>query len=366
VRAEEVKRKNIRGLYRRPATSFFRIFGGLAVFCCLCAGLISNVSGQSGRTRDPKNEQKVKPIPPPPLPRPKAADAPKDESTIRISSDLVTVVATVTNRDGLKGELAREDFEILEDGAPQEISDFARDSDAPLRMVMLFDTSLSIASRLDFERRAAARFLERVMRPQDQAALFSFATDTTVLQDFTSRVPLLISAMKQLRAQGSTSLYDAIYLAADYLKDAPGRHIILIISDGGDTTSSKDLKTALAHAQQADAIIYPIFTGNLWPSQNVRDLAAERALSALAAETGGETFFPRARNGADDPAADEQTLSDLNGAFARLTEQLRTQYTLGFYSSNDSRDGAFRKLQVRVKKSGYAARARHGYYAPKG
>jgi Ca-activated chloride channel family protein len=355
----------IKSLKGRPGISSFRTLGGLAVFCCLCAVLITNVSGQSGRQRDPNNEKKVKPVPPPPLPRPKAADAPKDEATIRISSDLVTVVATVTNRDGLKGELAREDFEILEDGALQEITDFARDSEAPLRMVMLFDTSLSIASRLDFERRAAARFLERVMRPQDQAALFSFATDTTVLQDFTSRVSLLISAMKQLRAQGSTSLYDAIYLAADYLKDAPGRHIILIVSDGGDTTSAKDLKTALAQTQQADAIIYPIFTGNLWPSQNVRDLAAERALSALASETGGEAFFPRARTG-DDPAADEQTLTDLNGAFSRLADQLRTQYTLGFYSSNDARDGAFRKIQVRVKKPGYAARARNGYYAPKG
>lgn len=231
---------------------------------------------------------------------------------------------------------------------------------------MLFDTSLSVSSRLDFERRAASRFLERVMREQDKAALFAFATDVIVLQDFTSRVPQLTNAMKQLRAQGSTSLYDAIYLAAEHLQNAPGRRVILIISDGGDTTSSKDLKAALTQAQLSDVVIYAVFTGNLWPSQNIRDLAAERALQALTTETGGEAYFPRARTGPKDEAADEASLLDLNTVFTRLASELRTQYTLGFYSTNEARDGAFRKLSVRVKKAGYTARARTGYYAPKG
>lgn len=346
----------------------FRMFSYLAFCFCLVAIVGLPVGGQSGRTRDPKGGKQVKPVPPPPLPRPKAADEPRDDAgTIRIASDLVTVVTTVTRREsGALSELGREDFEIFEDDVAQEITDFARDSEAPLRLVMLFDTSLSISSRLEFERRAASRFLERVMRPQDQAALFSFATDITLLQDFTNRVPLLTTAMKQLRAKGATSLYDAIFLAAEHLKTAPGRRIILIISDGGDTTSSKDLKSALAQSQLADAMIFAVFTGNVWPSQNVRDLAAERALAALTSETGGELFLPRPRSGPADAAADEQTLADLNAIFSTLAEQLRTQYILGFYSSNEARNGAFRKITVRVKKNGYAARARNGYYAPKG
>jgi Ca-activated chloride channel family protein len=232
-------------------------------------------------------------------------------------------------------------------------------------MVMLFDTSSSVAPRLAFERRAAARFFERVMRQQDQTALFSFATDVTILQDFTSRVPLLVNAAKQLQAKGSTSLYDAIYLAADYLRPASGRRIIVIVSDGGDTTSSKQLKEALAQAQLADAMIFAIFTGQLAPSENVRDLAAERALATLTSETGGEVFFPKPTFGVRDHEADDQSLSQLDAAFTRLADQIRTQYILGFYSTNDARDGRFRKLTVRIKKPGYTARARSGYYAPK-
>lgn len=320
---------------------------------------------QSGRAQDP-SKPKVKPVPPDPLPRRRPTELPKDDdSTIRISSDLVTVVTAVSRSDGGSvAGLAKEDFEVLEDGRLQEIANFARVSDVPLSMVLLFDTSLSIASRLDFERRAAARFVERIMRPQDRTALFGFATDVTVLQDFTSRVPLIINAMKHLDARGATSLYDAIYVAADHVKPAPGRHVLVIISDGGDTTSRKDLKQALTQAQLSDSVIYAIYTGDRMPSENLRDLAAERALMNLTSETGGEAYFPITRAGRESDWED-RSLIELNQAFSRVEEQLRTQYTLGFYSTNDSRDGAFRRLSVRVKKPGYTVRARLGYYSGK-
>ncbi len=328
--------------------------------------LVIQVSGtpastQSGRTQDP-TRKKVKPVPPDPLPRPRIEPPRNEDGTIRINSDLVTVVTAIARRDGgsVTG-LVREDFEVLEDGVVQELSNFAKVSDLPLSMVMLFDTSLSVISQLDFERRAAGRFLERVMRPQDRTALFSFATDVAVLQDFTNRVPLLLNAMKQLRAKGATSLYDAIFLAAEYLKPAPGRHVIVIISDGGDTTSSKDLKQALAQTHLSDAVIYAIYTGDRMSSENLRDLAAERALANLTAETGGDAYYPLSRREGGD--SEERSLSELNQAFGRLADQLRTQYTLGFYSTNEARDGGFRKLTVRVRKPGFTARARSGYYA---
>jgi Ca-activated chloride channel family protein len=330
---------------------------------------------QSGRGPQPepkgrKTDKPRYPDPPPKIRLPENVSKQKgkdSEEIIRINSDLVNVVLTIGGRPpNASLDLKPEDFEILEDGAPQEIANFSRNADQPLKLVMLFDTSLSVTQRLNFERRAAARFFERVIRPQDRAAVFAVSTDVVVLQEFTNRIPLLVDATRQLKAQGATSLYDAIYLASDYLKPAEGRRVIVIVSDGGDTTSNKGLLEALTHAQKSDSVIFAVFTGNPWPSQNLRDLAAERALETLTRETGGEMFKPRLPVGlrsGEEP--DEKSLKELDHTFADLAERLRTQYVLGFYSSNEKRDGSFRKLEVRIKKTNYIARARSGYYAPK-
>jgi Ca-activated chloride channel family protein len=342
---------------------------------------LRKVFSQSGRGQQPESKKQTPDKPKPPGPRPKirvpenppqkkGKGGKEGEDTIRINSDLVNVVVTIAGKPSNASlDLKLEDFEILEDGAPQEIANFARESDQPLKMVMLFDSSLSVRHTLNFERLAAARFFERVIRPQDRAAVFSVSTDVEVLQEFTNKVPLLVVATRQLRAQGATSLYDGIYLAADYLKKAQGRRVIVIVSDGGDTTSNKSLLEALAQAQESDAVIFAVFTGNPWPSENLRDLAAERALETLTGETGGEALKPRLplgknglRNGED---TDDLSLIELDQAFGALAEQLRTQYVLGFFSTNEKRDGSFRKLIVRIKKPGYIARARTGYYAPK-
>jgi Ca-activated chloride channel homolog len=340
----------------------------LPLACLVAAAVVTwavAAVAQSGRPGDTKRKAPVKPVPHDPLPpRPDTQPEQKPE-TIRINSDLVTIVATVSSGNpAADGALSESDFEVLEDGVPQSVANFARDADVPLRLVMLYDTSLSVAQRLSFERRAAARFFERVMRPQDRAALFAVATETTVLQEFTNQVPLLVNATNQMRAKGATSLYDGIYLASEYLQPSKGRHVVIIVSDGGDTTSHKDLKEATARAQKADAVVYSVFTG-FRESQNLRDLAAERALTSLASETGGEVFYPGTTPGIHGEEVDEQSLAQLDAAFTLLAQQLRTQYTLGFYSSNDARDGGYRKLTVRVKKAGYTARARTGYYAPK-
>jgi Ca-activated chloride channel homolog len=341
-----------------------------AVVSCLAAAVLVwplfSTQAQSGRNKQ-EEKRPVKPVPLPPLPKPPVEAPQPKEEVIRINSDLVTVVTTILPPAGHKpGELQQADFEILEEGVPQEISNFARESEAPLRLVMLFDASLSIAPRLNFEKRAAAKFFERIMRPQDQAAIFSFSTNVEVLQEFTSRVPLLVQATRQLRAQGATSLYDAIYLAANYLKPAQGRRVIVLVSDGGDTTSSQTLKSALQQVQNVDAVIYAVYTGGIWNSQNLRDLAAERALAALTKETGGEVYHPKLPTTDEDLHDDVQAIKELDAAFTKLADELRTQYILGFYSSNEARDGRFRKLEVKIKQPGFVARARAGYYAPKG
>ena len=346
----------------------------LAAGAFILASLQSAFS-QSGRGPQPdpkgrKTDKRKYPGPPPKIRLPENPPQPKgkdDEDIIRINSDLVNVVVTVGGRpQSASLDLKPEDFEIFEDGAPQEIANFSRNADQPLKMVMLFDTSYSVAQRLNFERRAAARFFDRVIRPQDRAAVFSVSTDVAVLQEFTNKVPLLVDATRQLKAQGATSLYDAIYLASDYLKPAEGRRVIVIVSDGGDTTSGKGLLESLAQAQKSDSVIFAIFTGNPFPSENLRDLAAERALESLTKETGGELFKPRLSDGGrpgEEP--DEASLKELDRTFTDLAERLRTQYVLGFYSTNEKRDGSFRKLDVRIKKPNYVARARTGYYAPK-
>ena len=349
----------------RPSASHLYLLLSCVVFCFL----LSTPFAQSGRPTSPP-ETKVKPLPPLQLPGPGSTTPQKkkesDEEVLKIDSNLVTVISSINTQHGTPPtKLNRDDFEILEDGVAQEISEFARDEDIPLRLIMLFDISSSVKNQLGFERRAAAKFFDRLLRPQDQAALFAVSTDVTIIQDFTNKVSQLTSATKLLQARGATSLYDGVYLAAGYLKLTQGRRIIVIVSDGGDTTSQKKLTEALEQAQASDVVIFNVFTGLLTASQNVRDLAAERAMQTLTLETGGELYSPRmALNGNE--IDEEDSLKNLDEAFASLADQVRTQYTLRFYSSNDARDGKFRKLTVKVKKRGYTARSRSGYYAPKG
>jgi hypothetical protein len=201
------------------------------------------------------------------------------------------------------------------------------------------------------------------MRTQDQAALFAVATDITVLQEFTNQVPLLVNATNQMRAKGATSLYDGIYLASEYLQPSKGRHVVIIVSDGGDTTSHKDLKEAAARAQKADAVVYSVLY-RVSSSQNLRDLAAERALTALVRRLAVRGFYP----GTTPESTVRKWTSSRSLSSMPLLRSLPNscgRSTRSILLSNDARDGGYRKLTVRVKKAGYTARARTGYYAPK-
>jgi len=297
-----------------------------------------------------------RPAPPdserPPLPPRQEPPPVSSSEVISLHSDLVLVTVNVL---GPRGEwltgLGPEDFEILEDGVPQRIAFFSGEAGLPLRLVVLVDTSLSVKGRLEFEKQAIVRFFRSVMRPRDLAALIAISTEAILRQGFTEDVAQLVTAVRGLKAEGATALYDAVVMAAEFLASVEGRRAIVLLSDGRDTVSRATLGQALRRVQEVGATVYAINVEEPI-SANVRELIGETALELLARQTGGEVFSPA-------------QLEELDPIFARVTEQLRTQYVLGFYSTNEARDGAFRRLTVRVKREGVIARAREGYYAPR-
>lgn len=272
---------------------------------------------------------------------------------VKLRADLVTVVVTVSDSMGnLIQNLNVEDFEILEDGIPQVITTFSRNSETPLSLVMIFDASLSVKNRLWFEKEAFVAFLRAIIRPIDRVAIFSVSTDVVLQQGFTGDIDKLLFAISHISAQGATALYDAIATAAELLKTRPGRRVIIILSDGRDTISRLTLTEALRRVQEADAVIYAINTALTSMPSNQQAWPGQQTLDVLCQQTGGKAFFPR-------------DLTELNPIFDRLANELRVQYVLGFISSNERRDGSYRRLTVRIKKPGVTARARAGYHAPK-
>jgi Ca-activated chloride channel homolog len=278
---------------------------------------------------------------------------PQEDSVVKVRTELITVLVSVTDpRGSLINTLNKDDFEVLENGVPQEISLFGREN-LPLHLVLLFDTSSSVKPRLKFEQQAAAKFFKDVLRPIDRAALYSFNHDVTVEQDFTSDLNALTSATRNLKAKGGTALYDAIYIAGERLEKGPGRHVIVIISDGSNTISRTTLETALRMAERADAAIYGIYTAtrldeDLGPGY----VHGDQELQKICERTGGDVFFPK-------------DLNDLDGVFSQLTSVLRAQYALSYYSKNEGHDGTYRSLKVNIKNPDLKVRTRKGYYAPK-
>lgn len=283
---------------------------------------------------------------------PRPAQTPQEESIIKIRTDLINVLISVTDRRGaLVNNLTKDDFQLYENDNPQEIVTFGRENTLPLQLVMLFDTSSSVKPRLKFEQQAAVKFFKTVMRPVDQAALYGFNHDVTIEQEFTNNIDALANAAKSLKAKGGTALFDAIYLAAERLEKTNGRRVIVIISDGANSISRTTIEAALRITERADAVIYGVYTATrLVDEPGV--VAGDKEMMKICERTGGEVFFPKDVNDLDEP-------------FTQLAAVLRAQYALGYYSKNDQRDGNYRTLRVNIKNSELKVRTRKGYFAPK-
>jgi len=275
---------------------------------------------------------------------------PGDE-VVRVASHLVPVPATVVDARGVAiMNLRLEDFELSIDGQPKPISDITR-TESPVRMAMLFDNSGSLDASRDFEKRAAVRFFRNVMRPADQAAIYSVSTNVELSQPMTNNVSLLEQTIQSFaKPEGATSLYDGIFMALTYLKPFAGRRVIVIVSDGRDTTSryDHDFEATLQRLSSDECQVYVVQTG-VYDNANVRDLAAERRMQEFAAQTGGAAYIPK-------------SVGDLDNAFAQISSDLAQQYILSYYPAPDKRDGKYHLINVRVKPQPNARiRSRKGF-----
>ena len=276
-----------------------------------------------------------------------------EADTVRVVSNLVPIPASVIDvRGAAVVGLKLEDFELRVDGQLKAISDMTR-TETSVKLVMLFDNSGSVDSSREFEKQAARHFFRRVMRPSDEAAIYSVESESYLAQPLTSNIPLLERTIDSFgKPEGSTSLFDAIIDAAAYLKPYPGRRVLVIVSDGIETTSRNDFETTIQRVLADDCQIFIVQTG-LYDGANVRALAAERRMEQLSGQTGGAVYIPK-------------TTIELEDAFQQIAADLAHQYVLSYYPGEERRDGRFHYIDLRVKsRKDLRVRARRGYYSPK-
>jgi Ca-activated chloride channel homolog len=273
-------------------------------------------------------------------------------ATLHVNVKLVNVFVNVTDKTGaIVGGLTRDDFQIAEDGRPQKISVFERQSEMPLNLTLAIDTSGSVYKDRALEQDAAKRFVHALLRPQDQMSLLEFATYVREVTPFTNKVSLIDHGLNSLRGGDATALYDAIYLGCQRLGRFDGRKVLVLVSDGGDTAKSTTYKDALEQALRNEVMIYSLIDVPIEASAG-RDLGGEHALITLAEQTGGKSYYV-SEGGVDK-------------AFSRVSDDLRTQYLLGYYPANQVPGTNFHRVRVTIPRASaedFEIRHRTGYYA---
>jgi Ca-activated chloride channel homolog len=281
-----------------------------------------------------------------------STDAAGDQ-TFRLDVTRVPVLFTVADKKGhFVTDLTQDEFEVIENRKPQTILDFNGESELPLRLAVLVDTSNSIRDRFKFVQEAANNFVETVVRPfLDKAMVVSFDTSAELVADMTDDIGKLNNSIGALRPGGGTALYDAIFFACkEKLIDQPPekfRRAMVILSDGDDNQSRYTREQALEMAQKADVVIYTIST-----NRTGQELEGDKILRYFAQETGGQSFVPF-------------KAADLNQSFENIANELRHQYIVVYRPEPLKADGLYHTLDIKVKgRKDLVVRARHGYYAP--
>jgi Ca-activated chloride channel family protein len=281
-----------------------------------------------------------------------AMTAAAQDAPLRLDVKLVNVFVNVTDSTGaIVGGLSQKDFAISEDGRPQTIQVFERQSELALNLTLAIDTSGSVFKDRQLDISASRKFVHALMRSQDQMSLLEFATYVRELTPFTNKVSQIDHGLDRLRGGDATALYDAVYLGASRLGPKEGRKVLVLVSDGGDTAKSTSYSDALEEALRSEVMIYSIIDVPIEASAG-RDLGGEHALITLSEQTGGKSFY-----------ASE---GGLDKAFARVSDDLRTQYLLGYYPHNQEPGRTFHRLQVTIPRAApdaFNIRHRTGYYA---
>ncbi len=276
---------------------------------------------------------------------------------IHVDVRLVNVFVNVTDPAGAPVPgLTQDDFALSEDGHPQKITYFERDTGMPLSIVLAIDTSGSTHKDLSLEKSAAHNFVHALMRPVDQLDLIDFNSDVREVVPFTNNVHRIDSGLEYLSTGPATALYDAIYLASQSLAQRRGRKVLVIISDGGNTVKGVDYAQALEQARRGEVMLYSIIDLPIVADAG-RETGGEHALITLSQETGGKYYY-----------ADE---GNLDQAFKKVSEDLRTQYLIGYYPAHRLSDSSFRTISVTLTKplegkDPYTIRHRTGYYSSPG
>ena len=276
--------------------------------------------------------------------------------SFRTGVDLVLLSVTVTGPGGrYVPDLSADDFAIIEDGRLQELAYFSPAS-VPLSVSLLVDTSSSMDEEMPLAQQAAKDFVAK-LRPGDVAEIVSFDNRVEVLQPLTDHRGQLVSAINRLRAGGATSLYNAVYIALRQLaRSRPHdesdirRQVIIVLSDGEDTSSLVTFENLLDSAKRSQTVIYTVGLGMEDALKTTRS-TGEYGLRQLALETGGRLFLPK------------RSL-DLADVYLQIASELTSQYVVGYLSSNGSADGGWRRVAVRVQRPSLQARTRAGYYGP--
>ncbi|MDQ2712927.1 MAG: VWA domain-containing protein [Acidobacteriota bacterium] len=276
----------------------------------------------------------------------------EEPGPIRAEVTRVNMLFTVTDKKGrFITDLTKSDFQVSENKKPQQILEFTAETDLPLRLAVLVDTSNSIRDRFHFQQEAATNFINSVMRTQDKAIVVSFDTSAELVADMTNNTNVLENAVRNLRPGGGTALYDAIFYSCKdkLMLDQPlykFRRAMVILSDGDDNDSRYSREQALEMAQRSDTVIYTIST-------NISHIETEgdKVMRYLAEQTGGASFFPF-------------EAKDLNQSFENVANELRHQYNLFYRPEPLNNDGKFHTVSIRVKgRKDVYVRARKGYYA---
>jgi len=278
--------------------------------------------------------------------------------TLKVETRLVNLSVNVVDKTGAPvGGLQQGDFEIVEDGKVQKIAYFEKESVTPLSIVLAIDGSESVLRNESLEKQAAKRFVNALLREQDELDLMDFSDTVREIVPFTNQKKKIESGLNQLQRGAETALFDAVYLASERLSqtrtDAGRRRVLVLITDGADTAKRSRYAQALEEAQRAGAMIYSIIIVPIWADAG-RNTGGEHALVQMSNDTGGKYFYVEDKK-------------DLEPAFARVSEDLRTQYVLGYYAPQRGADNSFRSVKVRMKdpelRDKYDLRHRSGYYA---